>query len=220
MTMTKRERTLVLILLVLIVICAYWLLFLSPYIEDMKVIIAQTEGKQTELYNKSQQQLKYNELLESLSDKQQQVADLSAGITQGYDQPAILVYLEKTVKEHADKQTFSFGETRQTGLMVACPVTVTMRSSYDGLKNVLSSLADGEFFVKVTGIGAQQGAQEEVTTTETAEDGETVSSTTTKPSDKLDISLSLEFYCLAGDIQADKAYPFDSGHDFGGDVFK
>ncbi len=220
MTMTKREKTLVLILLVLIVICAYWLLFLNPYIEDMKTLKTKTEEKQTELYNKSQQQLKNDELIKSLSGKEQQVADLSAGIAHGYDQPAILVYLEKTVKEHADKQTFAFGETRQTGLMIACPVTVTMQSSYDGLKSVLSELADGEFFVKVIGVGAQQGAEEDVTTTETAEDGEAVSSTTTKPSDKLNISLNLEFYCMVGDIPADTAYQFDSGHEFGGDVFK
>lgn len=220
MTMTKRERTLVFILLVLIVIGAYWLLFLSPYIEDMKVLKAQTQENQTLLYNKSQQQIKNNELLKDLSDNDRQVAELSAGITQGYDQPAILVYLEKTVKEHAAKQTFSFGETRQTGQMIACPVTVTMQSSYDGLKEVLSALADGKYFAKVTGLSAQQGAEEEVTTTETSEDGEAVSSTTTKPSDKLDVILNLEFYCLTGDIPADAQYSFDSGHEFGGDIFK
>jgi Tfp pilus assembly protein PilO len=220
MTMTKRERTLVMILLVLIVIGAYWLLFLSPYIEDMKVLKAQNEEKQTLLFNRSQQQLKMDELLKSLSDNEQKVAELSAGIAHGYDQPAILVYLEKTVKAHAVKQTFSFGETKQAGQMIACPVTVTMRSSYDGLKSVLSALADGEYFVKVTGLTAQQGQAEEVTTTETTEDGETVSSTTTQPSDKLNITLNLEFYSMTGDIPADTAYPFDSGHEFGGDVFK
>ncbi len=220
MTMTKREKNLVLILLVLIALCAYWLFFLSPYVEEMKVLEAKNEANQIALYNKSQQQLKNTELLKNLTDNEQQIATLSEGITQGYDQPAILVYLEKTVKEHAQKLTFSFGETKQTGLLVACPATVTMQSSYDGLKKVLSALAEGEYFVKVTGLIAQLGSEEEVTTTETNEDGETVSSTTTKPSDKLDVTLNLEFFCMTGDIPSDTVYPFDSAHDFGGDVFQ
>ena len=47
-----------------------------------------------------------------------------------------------------------------------------------------------------------------------------VSSATTKPSDKLSISLNLGFCYLTDIIPTDMAYPFDSGHKFGDSVLK
>ena len=114
MTMTKREKTLVWVLFILILICAYWLLYLQPYIDDMNSLKDQISSKQADFDIKAQQQIKNNELIKNLSDDQQQVEKLKAGINHGYDQPAILVYLEETVKAHAKKQTFMFSETRQT----------------------------------------------------------------------------------------------------------
>lgn len=243
MTMTKREKTLVSMLIVLIIICAYWLLFLSPHMKAMAAVKAETAEAETELQNKTEQKIKSDQLLKDLNNKKSQVGELCMGIAQGYDQPAILVYLKKTIEENAVKQTFTFGAKRQIGQMFACPVAVMMQSDYAGLKAVLKVLSGGEYFVKIIGLNVQinneAAATENATDIEDSTDiegsndiedatpaendtevDETLSTSSTQErSEELNVTLNLEFYCTAENVPADTVYTFDSGYQFDSNIF-
>lgn len=220
MKMTKRERSLVIVLIILVFVLAYWMLFLNPHINAMDEIAGQKTDAQTQLFEMSLKQVQYEELQKQIADKDKQIGDFGKSIPEGYDQPAVIVYLKETIGKNAAKQVFAFAEPGQSGQMLACPVSVTMRCTYEGLKNVLSDLAAGSYYVNVVGLSAKPGEDETVTTTRTNEDGEEVSVATVVPSDKIDVVLELVFFCLAGDVPADTAYAFDSGYQFGGDIFK
>lgn len=220
MKMTKRERFLVIVLLILVVVLAYWMLLLNPHINAMDELAGKKTDTQTQLFDMSLKQVQYEELQKQIADKDKQIGDFGKSIPEGYDQPAVIVYLKETIGKNATKQVFAFTETEQIGQMLACPVSVTMQCTYDGLKKVLSDLGSGDYYVNVVGLNAHAGEDETVTTTRTNEDGEEVSVATVVPSDKIDVVLMLVFYCLAGDVPADTAYSFDSGYQFGGDIFK
>ena len=219
MSMTKREKRLVVILLIFVVFFVYYMLFLKPYLDDMTKINNKIAQDSVKVENNLANQESNNALIERITLLEQQVGELSIGISQGFDQPPMLVYLEDTINKHAKKMTFSFENVSQNGQLFVCPVTVTMQSTYEGIKNILSELAQGAYFVKVVELKVENGGVSEVTTTQMTEDGETVPVTTVVEND-LNVSLKLEFFSIAGDVPADTVYSFDDNLSVGGDIFK
>ncbi len=241
MKMTKREKTLIGILIVLVFVCAYWLLFLNPQIKAMAALKTETAEAQTELQNRTLKKIESDQLQKDINEKKEQTEKISAGISHGFDQPAILVYLSKIVENNAVKQTFSFGAIRQIRQMYACPVSILMQSDYKGLKSVLNALSGGEYFVKITGLMVQLNNEAAAAENASGEDdakenadsedntaGQEEPKTDNAPpaspsqalSEKLNVTINMEFYSTAEDGPSDAVYAFDSGYQFGGDIFE
>ncbi|MDD5018645.1 MAG: hypothetical protein PHO15_11175 [Eubacteriales bacterium] len=223
MNMTKREKTLVFFVLILAVVGAYYLLFLKPYLEDMSDILVEKANKEILVTTNDQQEQKVKLLEDDIAALETELADYSGGISQGFDHPPVLVYLEETVNEYAQKVMFYFDDVSEFGQMEVCPVTVTMSGTYEGMKSILEAFSDSEYFIKVTSLSAVCSSTIQAAQTDEVYDP----SQTEEPapeipvaSDTLDITLTLEFYSMAGDIPEDKTYEFDDvSFQYGGDIF-
>ena len=98
-----------------------------------------------------------------------------------------------------------------------------MFSDYTGLKEILSELAQGQYFVKTTGLNISARSDLEMPADEQEEtqndnDDEDV---TTPPHSAhfLEVTLHLEFYSLLEDIPPDTDYDFGD-YQYGADIFR
>lgn len=219
MSISKREKTLILVALVFAVFCLYYFFFFKPYSDDMKALGERLSQSRSDIQNNEMLEYSVATLTEEIAEDRRVIAELSEGVAQGFDQPPLLAYLERTVNQHAVKQTFYFSGVHQVGQLNVCPVTVMMSGDYAGVKNVLSALSDGEYFVKVISLNIMRDSQQRAGATETAPDDETETAPKPPSGNTLNVTLSLEFYSLLGDTDPGIPYTFDEGHQYGGDIF-
>lgn len=221
MNMTKREKTLVAVVLVLAIFFAYFMFFLKPYLAEMDDLTAQKDNKELLVTTNNQKQIQVNNLDNEIAETEKLIEGYSIGISQGGNQPTMLVFLEDTINSYAQKVMFYFDTVKPVGQLESCPVTITMVATYSGLKNILEAFSDSEYYVKVTSL--QTTSASTVQTTQTTEyevfDPTGTPAVTVSAKNSLDITLTLEFYNLSGEIPANTVYPFDDTHQYGGDIF-
>ena len=163
MNITKREKKLIILVVILALFCVYYIYFLSPYLADVESLNKQKSSDQIQLSTQDQLQAEIDQLDLLIASNQADIAKYSEGISTGFDQPAILYYLEQTINQYAQKVMFSFESTSRFGQMEVCPVKVTMVGTYENLKKLLTALADGKYFVKITSLSASQTSTIEYT---------------------------------------------------------
>jgi len=229
MSISKRERMLVVFVLVLALMCAYYLFFLKPYMEEINGLEIDKSTKQLLVTTNSEQAARINQLDEQIAENEAIVDGYSVMISQGCDQPPMLVYLEETINAHAEKVMFAFADVRQYGALEVTPVTVTMVCSYEGLKDLLSALSEDEYFIKVANLHVAYSAiveAPEIDDTTGADDTAELDAADTQPPEvvvigyDLNVTMELEVYNLAGEIPADTVYTFDDDFkEYGGDIF-
>ncbi len=226
MNISKREKRLIIIVLILAILCVYYIYFLKPYFDDMRDLASAKSSKEA-LVLANEQQLSRIALLDSqIEEKEKEIEDYSVSLSQGFDQPPILVYLEKVITQNAQKVMFEFGDVTTYEQLEICPITVTMKSTYNELKAILDELSNDEYFIKVTSLNAIITDAVPVEVVSKVYDevlGEYTEIITTQipgGANMLDVTLSLEFYNNAGDIPPDTDYEFDdSSIGYGGDIF-
>ena len=220
MTMTKREKVLVTIVLVMAVVCVYFLFFLKPNMDEFRLLSDDITNKEMMSSTVQQQQQIIASMDKAIEDNEARIQELSGGISIGFDQPAVLVYLEKTVNEHATKVTFMFNNMRQTGQLYVCPVSISMVSSFDGLKALMAAFNDSPYFIKVVAINVTKPEQQ---TVPAAEEGDTIEtpalSSPVADADEMNITLDIELYGQPGSVDTGKTYDFAEGYQYGGDIF-
>ena len=234
MSISKREKTLIIIVLALAVVCVYYIFFLKPYMDQIGDLNIERTTKSIEVGSGEQTSGQIATLENQIAVLKDDIGAYSENIAQGFDQPPVLVYLEETVDKSAKKMMFAFGRIKQVGQMNICPVTVTMVSSYEGLKEILDELASETMVIRVTSLdvmrseGAEDPADEDEVYDPSADPAETGGSDTQYQTlndslgvdDPLDVTLTLEIYSLGGEIPADTVYTFDEdNHMYGGDIF-
>lgn len=226
MNISKREKRLIVIVLVLAVLCVYYIYFLKPYFDDMSELRAQTSSKQALLDTNEQQLNKIKQLDKEIDEKENQLKDYSVNLSQSFDQPPVLVYLEKIITENAKKTEFAFSEISKFEQLEICPITITMISTYDSLKIILEELSDDEYFFKVTSLDAivVQAVPVEVINQvydpDLGEYTEIITMQTPEDSDLIEVTLSLEYYSNSGEIPQGTTYTFDNdSYNYGGDIF-
>lgn len=218
MTISKRERTLIVIVAILAVICLYYVFFLKPHLDEMQQVNSSISDNEALIYAREQQKVIIQNLDGTIVENEQKAANMSAGITQGFDQPPVLVYLKKTISDNANKLMFTFGNLSQAGQMVVCPVSITMTSSYEGIKNILAELNNDQYFIKVTALSIMAGADSAAATVPVA-DGTLPAEIITAPNNLLEVKLDVEFYSFSVPLPEDTAYSFGDGYQYGGDIF-
>ncbi len=220
MTMTKREKILVSIVLVMAVVCVYFLFFLKPNMDEFRLLSNDITDKEMMSSTVQQQKQIIASMDKAIEDNEARIKELSGGISTGFDQPAVLVYLEKTVNEHATKVTFTFNDMHQVGQLYVCPVSISMVSGFDGLKALMTAFNDSPYFIKVVAVNVTKPELQAIPATEEGDTGETtVPSSPVADIDEMNITLDIEFYGQPGSVEAGKTYDFAEGYQYGGDIF-
>ena len=241
MKVSKRERKLIIIVLLLAAICAYYLLFLRPYTEEIgELNITKANNEiQVETYARLKQNV--DDLDAQIEEKEAEIIEYSKNITVGFDQPPVLVYLENTVDKHAQKMMFAFGMAEYMGQMTISPVTITMKTTYEGLTGFINEVTQDDYIVNVTNVDASltlpddiasDPGEEDATlppTDGTGVDGVAVAPVVTPEIDRvsaantarlLQVTITIEIYTMAGDVPSDAIYVFDDNkYNYGGDIF-
>ena len=237
MSMSKREKTLVSFVLILALVCAYYIFFLKPHLEEMNSLLVDQSSKEMLVLTYNEQASRLNQINDEISQNEALVASYGDLISQGHDQPPMLVYLEETVNAHAEKVMFAFNDIKTYGQLEAIPVTATMICSYDGLKALLSALSENEYFIKVTQLNVDYSSIFEPVDQDATDDGTGGDTTADTAADaaanteetsglvvvgyNLNVKMEFEVYNLAGDIPPDTEYTFDDDFtEFGGDIFE
>jgi len=221
MSISKREKILILILLVIALFCLYYFFFFKPYMDDISEINNNITESEVQVLTNRQLMSTENTLAAEIEEKTAQLETLSANITQGFDQPPLLVYLDQTINRYGTKITYLFSQVKQMGELYACPVTVVMKADYDGIKKILTAFSEGEYFVKVTGL-IVSAFDTDLAPQTAAPPEEEPEETSAEPSSEnlLSVTLYLELYSLLGEIPPDTAYDFSDGYRFDTDVFQ
>ena len=154
MKVSKREKTLLIIVLMLALICAYYLLFLKPYLTEINDLNIELANNETQAQTYAQLKVNVDNIDNQIEEKRNEIEEFSHDISTGFDQPPVLVYLEETVGYHGEKNMFVFGTSEQVGQMIISPVKITMVTTYDELKGFISDVSEGEYIIKVTSIQA------------------------------------------------------------------
>jgi Tfp pilus assembly protein PilO len=221
MSMSKREKVLVSIVLVLAVFCMYYLFFLKPNLDELKTVNTDIDNKTIEASNVQQQQQIIQSIDKAISANKAKIDELSDGITEGFDQPAALVYLEQTVNQHATKVGLLFTDPKQVGQFNVSTVTIAMTSTYDGIKELLKAFGDSPYFIKVVSLQAAIDTEQyqQASAPNTTSDGTTQPSTPpSSTADKLNVAMGIEIYAEPG-TPAEASYEFADGYQYGGDIF-
>jgi Tfp pilus assembly protein PilO len=222
MNMTKRERVLVSVVLFLAVICLYYIFLLKPHMDQMRTLNDDISSQELLVSNGQQQLQIINALNKSIAENEEKLSSINTQIAIGMDQPAILVFLNETVNMHAKKVSFTFGEPQQVGQLDVFPVTITMISDYEGIKNTLAAFNDGAYLIKVVSLNISVEAPNEAEA-ELQTDEEQAVQTAPQPTSiftNLNATLSVEFYSQLGDLPVGGSHEFAEGYQYGGDIFQ
>ncbi len=219
MTMSKREKILVSVVLVMAVFCLYFLFYFKPNMDQLSLLKDDITDKESLASTVAQQRQIITAMDKAIEDNEARIKELSGGISTGFDQPAVLVYLEKTVNEHAKKTTFLFNDLRQAGQLYVVPVSISMACRFDGLKALLKAFNESPYFIKVVAVTVTT-LPEPPPVIQEGETAETIVPSTSVPkNDEMAIKLDIEFYGRTGPLEAGKAYDFAEGYQYGGDIF-
>lgn len=229
MKVSKREKTLLLIVLMLAIVCAYYLLFLKPYLTEISDLNIQKTNSETQVQTYTQLKKNVDLINEQIEEKRLEIVEYSNDILIGFDQPPVLVYLEETVGKYAQKNMFVFGTPEFIGQMSTSPVKVTMLTTYDGLKDFIDEITNGEYIINVSSIqtmiasNTQNGVQTEESNNDTDNEPPPPENTEVLIDDSnnlLEVTLELKVYSMLGDVPTDKEYEFDNNsYSYGGDIF-
>ncbi len=218
MTMTKREKILVSVVLVMAVFCLYFLFYFKPNIDELNLLNKDISNKETQASTVAQQRQIITAMDKAIEENEARIKVLGGGISTGFDQPSVLVYLEKTVNEHAKKTSFVFSDMNQVGQLYVVPVSISMECRFDGLKALMKAFNESPYFIKVVDIDVEMLPQ----TIPIIQEGETtdaVVSTTTTKKEEMAIKLDVEFYSRTGQSEPGIAHEFANGYQYGGDIF-
>lgn len=226
MTISKREKILILIVVLLALFGAYYLYYLKPCIDDIQSLKLDNESKELQLSADEMQQSQLVLMQSKVDDIDTQLASYG-DFAQAFDQPPVLVYISDTVQAAAQKGSISFMQPEQIGQIARCAITITMSCTYDGLKKILEDFSGAPYLLRVTQLSAvipvadptSTNAGNDTATNSTNTEGDTASATSVPTPGVLNITMVLDFYSLAGEIPEDTVYAFNNNDQHDADIF-
>ena len=224
MSISKRERMLIVVVVLLALLGAYYLYYLKPCLDDINELNADIAAKELQLATNEQQKKQLDQIDADIADLDEQLALFGGSVAQTFDQPPVLVYLTDTVREcGAAKGAINFREPEQVGQIERCTIIVAMTATYDGLKKVLDALQDAPYLIRVTQLTVVIPTAQDIANATTTDDGSATDPATTQipefVPEVLNVTLTLDFFSLSGEIPEDATYAFDTVRQYGGDIF-
>lgn len=237
MSISKRERILLIIVALFALFGAYYLLYLKPCTDEIKELNSNIETKELQVYANEQQKNSAERLQEDIDGMDEQLAQYGDSAAYSFDQPPILVFLSKTIDDNACKNLIGFNRTEQIGMVQRYEIKIVMTGTYASFKQVLSALEKAPYMMRISGLmidtdvqATPVGTDTQTDTDESAEadtdNGTAPEAVTTAPetvnlssNKQIMVTMSLDYYCLPGEIPADTVYTFDTVRQYGGDIF-
>jgi len=217
MTMTKREKILVSIVLVLGIFCLYFLAYLNAKLSELRALNLDIENKAVDATNVQMQEQIIASIDRSIATNEKKIDALNTGISTGFDQPALLVYLEQTINEHGTKTSLVFSDLMRVGQFDVCSATIAMTSSYEKLKALLAAFGESPYFIKVVSLKAELDTERiaQVTAQTDTVEGAAPAPSVNEP---LNVKMDIQIYTQPGSVGA-AVYDFAEGYQYGGDIF-
>lgn len=237
MSISKRERMLLIIVALLALFGAYYLLYLKPCTDEIKELNSDIETKELQVFANEQQKNSTEQLQKEIDSMDEQLEEYGDSAAYSFDQPPVLVYLSKTVGDYAVKNSIEFKRTEQTGVVERYEISIEMTGTYDEFKKVLNALEKAPYMIRISGLMIETPLLDTSTQTDTAEstdanadndtDKDTPTDTGTDVQEAMNLSskkqiiatMTLDYYCLPGEIPPDTEYTFDTARQYGGDIF-
>jgi Tfp pilus assembly protein PilO len=232
MNISKREKTLLIIVFVLALIGGYYMFYLKPCIEDIRSTNTEIETLEMQKSASEQQNAQAENLQAQVNEMGAQLTLYGDSVTHTFDQPAVLSYLSSKLGQYAVVAGIQFDRATTTDIIEQYEITVAMVTTYDQLKQALDTLEESPYLIRISQLTIASAASDTSAEEDTAAEGTEVTATTTEgtiapdtaaPSAAdlklLAISMKLDFYCLSEPIPEDEIYSFDTPRQYGGDIF-
>ena len=193
MKLSKRERTLLIVVGVLALFAAYYFYFLSPFMADLAKIKTETEQKQAEVNQLSMQNQQITVLEKESANLAEKNKDILQKIPMGFSQPELLQFIYQLILEHGEKTEFTFDIPEDLVKIDSVKATLNFNTDYADLKQILASLKTCRFNNRIVTMEATKIDEE----TEAAPDAQPVN---TKYDMK--VHIEAEFFNLKGEAAA------------------
>ncbi len=230
MSLSKREKVLLIIVALLALIALYYMFYLKPCIDDINATNSEADTLKLELSALDQTNAHAVDLQAQIDSMDQELTLYGGEITHTLDQPALLVYLSETVGDYATKNGIIFAYDKQIGSVQHYTISIGMVTTYDQLNGLLAAIENSPYLLRVSYLNItlpnnivieNDGTDTEGSSTDTTAETSTQSII---PADQsglklINVELHLDFYCLSNPIPEDEDYTFDSPHQYGGDIF-
>lgn len=194
MTLTRRERILIIFGLVLISAVVYVFYFLIPFFNGTGDAMRKISEAQAQIALLNSKVKMSGDLKSEIATLQEQLKGSDASMPEGIDHARILLYLkEVTDSRAADVSVAMPEEPALSGSFQTQAVNLDFRSDYTGFEKIVAALKENKLYNRVTFLNAEYTPAESQTGADTA--GTPAQAT---PPDKnvLKVHIELCFYAL------------------------
>ncbi len=228
MKLSKREKMLLIIVSIILCLVSYIFLFLQPTLTEISKLDSQNKSNQTTIQANQVLKATIDAAVKDIVAAEATLEEYNDNIKKGFDQPAVLYYLYKTMNNYGKKVMISFNGAGELGHIKYCNISVSMIGTYEGLKGVMKEFANSDYFIKVTQLvvdnqptAEDSGPPSDESDTDKGSFADNFTSTPLDEEDNLlNIGMVLEFYNIGDKIPPDKSYEFKDGAvQYGGDIF-
>lgn len=203
MTLTRREKFMIVIGLIVVSVAAYTMYFLLPYLEDTSQANQRLAAAQSRINILNAQSANIGTMKDNIATLENELKDQGATIADGIDHARILLYLEELAKGRAvDVSIQTSVDQPEESKFLTQSVAMDFRTTWPQFVAMMEDLKQNKLYHRVAYLKSEyrqqelQWEQEDPAATETA--GETPVPTVAPVTDKnvIYVHLELVFYAF------------------------
>jgi hypothetical protein len=130
--------------------------YLKPCIEDIRSTNTDIEALELQKSASEQQKTQADNLQAQVDEMGAQLTFYGDSVTHTFDQPAVLSYLSTEIGKYAAVAGLQFERATSTDIIEQYEITVTMITTYDQLKQVLDTLEDSPYLIRISQLPSRQ----------------------------------------------------------------
>lgn len=196
MKLTKRERIMLPSVLIVILAALFINFVYFPVNKEVKSLQLQSDDLDAQILEAKGKQAQVEMLEKRISDQQKALEENNKDILKIWDQPELLVFMEKNMSSLCKKNTIEFFDPETADTIQTGDVNVTVNTDYDSLQKLWKKLEEAKYFNTITGFTINRAS-------DNTEEGKT--------SKELEVSMNVRFYSQNTQEQYPKKYDFMNG---------
>jgi hypothetical protein len=155
MTLTRREKFLIIFGLILVSVALYVFYFIIPYLKDTSDTMARYASAQSQLNVLNAKASGVKKVNAEIAELENSLKSRGATIPDGLDHARILLYLEKLTLGKAENVTVVVtGESSVENGLLTQHVTVEFNSTWTAMQEILEELKTNALYNRVTFLSA------------------------------------------------------------------
>ena len=222
---SNREKLLLLVVLALVVIYFFIDKMYTPITDEVKELRKQSEDLAIQVDNMDDKEELIADLSTQVETLQKEIDEVNKDIFVVWDDPELLVYIEKVMGKYGEVKSEVFAEALDATGYWTGDVTLSYEANYENIKKLMSEFEKNKYFNTVVTFDISSRSAEQVnidTNTGIITDAtsDTDNSNEAKNDDTLAVNLVLRFYSKEIVGKYPEKYDFMKG-EFGKDnIFK